>query len=1171
MLTGKHSVRSILGCLALLAAGCSSDGGSGTTATVSGAVQDLTLDPTGFTTVITLSEAPAGVTASSLQADGGQAVQSLAIAGNALTVTWSARVTPSHQVRVVGVPGISAAWRAVTTTDGAAPAFTIDSASQNPGLGGDELELAFSGPRIVRSTAEDPANWTLVVNSQTLDLGFSIFDFDENTQVLSIVLGPMANLHANFSLAATGVLSVADVPADPAPVLGVAVGDAVAPNLLSAAQNLDQDEYGRVIDFTFDKAMDPIVGAGLSRFGAPVSNSPTQVSQPAGEVLRVTFANPVIPGVHQIDLNGLVDSHGNALADGPTAITQPAPFANEFDGDPEAVTVANRGGDYVTLGTLQAFDVASAEDPANWTLVVDGDPVVLADQVLTYDFLGKTLRIELDFDMLNGTGFTVTGNGVLEVDGQAFNGSFNGTVAGDDVAPTVVDIVQNRNLDPSGRTLQLAFSEDLGQASAETTGNYVPSDNSISVLTATLLPNGSGVRLTLDHVAVPGLVTFTVQGVDDLAGNSMPAPQVGIAITSTDSTPPVLNSATAQALEGMDNDRLSVVFSDYMVEDDVLDASNWSFESPVGTPLDLDGCTFGYDSVNRSATVILNAGGLSLQRDTDFRLELSFMRDIAGIEIAPGAISGDVLFERSRPTIVSIWRDSVQTNQVEVRFSEPCAYIEDLYDPVTNPTGTRYTLWDGIIERGYPSAAAAVDGGLGARLTFGFLVSLTDTMDVYGLADSSGNFMLPVAGHPITAQDPAAPSLDTGSSTLTAVSGEANDELVVRFDVPLSPWRLLEPSNYTLTSGGQPVSLDGAEFEFDGDRTVTVRFGSGSGVNLQSSALYDLSVNDVQSAQGVQRTLPDDEVDLPVDGDVTAPVVGLSDVRLDPSDPDSLLVFASEALDEDSATNPAAYDYQGGTLATQAVLLSPRVVRVTFPGPVAEGHTLEFTLTDLAGNVSGAISRSVDAADTQPPLLASVAGVSVPGKGGDLLRISFDEPVDLSIALDPSNYTVTNGGNPVSLTGASAIWESSTLTVVIRLADDVALNPNQAMAFTVRNVADWSGNAISSAGVTLGGAASGDTTPPALAAAFLNWRHAADGRVVDVIFSEGVRTEFSSDPLNWSSSGGQSVLEVLLLEDDAVRVVLSGALGIGQEVHLAGGLSDPAGNVAGPISFTPDR
>ena len=111
----------------LLVAACSSgsttpsEGGSA----VSSVLQDLSLDPTGQTTVLTLPTAPGTLTPGHFEADGGQLADSVVVAGSQATVTWDGRVSPSDRVRVVGVAGILDDYVAVTTSDSTVPSFTV--------------------------------------------------------------------------------------------------------------------------------------------------------------------------------------------------------------------------------------------------------------------------------------------------------------------------------------------------------------------------------------------------------------------------------------------------------------------------------------------------------------------------------------------------------------------------------------------------------------------------------------------------------------------------------------------------------------------------------------------------------------------------------------------------------------------------------------------------------------------------------------------------------------------------------------------------------------------------------------------------------------------------------------------------------------------------------------
>src|SRR5439155_11532745 len=89
----------LLACTALFAA-CNGGGTSGSTNTISSAVQDLTVDPSGQTTVLTFAStkglASAGI--ANFLADHGQSATSAIVAADTVTVVWDARVSPATMV-----------------------------------------------------------------------------------------------------------------------------------------------------------------------------------------------------------------------------------------------------------------------------------------------------------------------------------------------------------------------------------------------------------------------------------------------------------------------------------------------------------------------------------------------------------------------------------------------------------------------------------------------------------------------------------------------------------------------------------------------------------------------------------------------------------------------------------------------------------------------------------------------------------------------------------------------------------------------------------------------------------------------------------------------------------------------------------------------------------------
>lgn len=1155
-----------LAALLLVLAGCSSGGSSGSTNAIASAVQDLSLDPFGATTVLTFTTDAglADATTADFEADDGQTPTDVDVAGDTVTITWDERVSPSTQVRAL-LSGVSSAYSSVTASDTSAPTFTITDGTQGSGPASDTISIAFDGPYVVESGAENPDNWTLVVDETTLDLSDSLFTFDPDTQTLEIELGVGASLFADFELSASGVQSVADVAIASTAVAGVASGDATAPSLVSAEQNLTEDEYGRVVDFTFDEAMNPYFNTQLSHYGV-TDGIATSVDQPSPTVLRVSFSQPIVPGIDEVTLLGLVDLHGNTLADGPTAVAQPSPVVNEFDGDPELLTVANAGSDTLTIVTTQAFDAEAAVDPDSWILDVDGSLVDLSTQTLEYDFEAKTLTITLDFDATNGDSFELVGFGVLEIDGESFLDSFIGTIGGDAVAPTLTTATQNRSVDSTGKSIDVAFSEDVDEASAETTGNWSVSGG-LTVQSATRLPSFDVVRLVLSDVAMPGDVTLDVSALTDLAGNTL-TPASGVAISSTDTTAPAPSLVFVEGIEGALNDTVEATFDDDMYVADIEDPANWSVEVPAGNAISTAGATVVYDTDSRMATLTF-ADGFAFQRGDTYEITFANARDVGGNTVTSTAFTGSVDVESRLPSVEAAYASASQADVVVVRFDEPCAQLDDLYDVSTNPFGSRYVLRDSLgVQRGLPISAAVLDGGLGVELTYGIVIAGSDTLDVYGLVDAAGNPLFPEYDVVIEAEATQDPDLDALSCSFTAFAGESNDEVVVTFDRQMSTWELTDAGNFVLeTEFDGAIDLTPAVIEFDGTTGVTIDLRATTNNNLQFGDNYTITVTNVRSAQGTLLTGLAATGPIVADGDSTPPSVGVSSVRLDPSDANSLLIETSEAVDETTAETAAFYDLDSGNLATSATKIGPRMVRATFAVTPSAGQTLELTLTDLAGNVSGSISRTVQTADASGPLVASVSGQITPGWGGDMVTISFNESVTPATALTIGNYAVQAGSTALSLVGSRFRYRSETNAVEIQLAAGQELDAGANVTVTVGGVVDHAGNSMA-ATISVGGSVGGDSTAPTLEGAFVNWREDSSGATVDVLFSEDVSTTFAGSFANWTVSGGNTVTAATVLERDHVRLVLSAPLGSSDTLGITG-VPDVARNAAGALSIDP--
>ena len=1165
-----------LAALALLATGCSSGGGGGGTAanSVAGAQQDLTFYPSGLTTVVTFTGTLGGTwTPAHFEADGGQTAQTVVTAGTTATVTWDQRVTPNHQVRVVGKTGIPTTWTAVTTSDPSTPTFTAAGA-QNPGLGGDVITVTFGGgPWVVEADAEDPASWSFEQGGTPLALTGCTLDLVPATQILTITTDELVNVHASFELAAVGLTTVADVSLDTTPVAGVGTGDTTSPSLLTADQNLVEDPLGAVIDFTFDEAMDPVFATQLSHFQVSAPDLAVDVEQVAGqpEVLRVTFNNPIVPGLNTVTLDGLMDAHGNVLTGDPvvTAITSSGAVPAEYDlVNTKALTVENEYGDQIIVVTTQALEPEQAVDPALWSMewntVTEAPSVSIIPFIteMSYDLPTATLTVDFDLDLVNGDTVDIQALGIAEIDGELFGDSIQVTAAGDATVPTAQTFVQNRSQDPTGKTVDVTFSEDVEQTSAENTANWSVSGGP-SVVSATRLTGLEMVRLELDALAVPGDNTVSVSNVTDLAGNVM-TPVVAAALTSTDTTPPEILSAEATAVEGSDNDTVKVRFSDDMVDSEVLDGSAWTIESPLGTTMSTAGVTISYVYATRIATLTFNGGNdQHFKRDTGFRLTLSYMRDLGGNTISITPWEGQVVSESNLPIVDTAWVDTLQASDVTVRFSEPCDYLDDI------AFLSEYTVRDsGGVFKGLPSTAAATSDDMGVLLVYPFAVLTTDTVDVEGVTDLAGNPLFPALTVPVVAEDPLEVTLLDGASEPVAMAGEENDTIQVKFLTSPGSWGRLDPTNYAIWQGVDLLDLTGAEFAwYPGLSSVFIGLNHPGADDVLRGGPYTIRVQGMISQQGVLSAFYDDPTLVGL-GDSTGPGLSPLRTRIDAANPaTSIIVELDEAYDSDDLATLSNVQLNGSN-ALSLTALGPRSLRAEFAAVPAVSDVVDVDLDDLAGN-NGVASTALQAPVAGGPLLSSVSGTAVSGVGGDTLTIEWSTPVQTSTALNLANYSVESPpGTPVSLTGATARYSSPSNTVTIRLADGVELQP---AATTVRvsatNIANHDG--VPMAPGQLNGAVGGDVTAPAFQAAFANYRADLMGMVYDVLFDEDVDSAFASSPANWSGSGGQTGYSVIQVRPDHYRVELLLPLSPGEDLVLAAGLEDPAGNQAAELTVAP--
>lgn len=1178
------------GALALalgLAAACSSSSESPDSGVVvvGSVVQDLDEDADGQTLILAAPGFASRITTGSVEASGGQVAQSVFVSGDDVAVVFDQRVTPSHQVRIVGLTGVSSEWRAVTTSDPRAPQMTIISATQDVSdnaLGGDQIVVGFvAGPRMIESEVEDITNWTLTVDGVQLDLSGSTIVHDVNSQVATFTLGGQANLHANFGLAAA-ISTVADNPISQSTVAGAATGDTTAPTLEGGSpvtQDITAvtgDESGHLLLVDFSEPISPVFGATPSNFSVidhGDAQGLTVVSRVSADpldnsVLRINFTRPVVPGLDQLSIGGVLDAHGNAFTPQTSAIAAGSTVTNGFT-SVDFTTVEGANNDRLVAVLDQAIDPDTAQDPTRWTLDVDDNPVDLATQQIDYDLTTRTVTFSFDFDAVNGVEADLASDGVVDIDGETFAvAAAPAPAAGDSGAPTILGMTQNRNADATGRAVDVAFSEDLDVTTATDAANYVFAP-SVSVQSVTLL-DGSTVRLSLQDPVVPGDHALTVlEAVSDPAGNDLGADVGPGALTSTDTTPPALLSGSAVAVEGAENDTLFAFFNDTLVESEIEDLTRWTLEGPSGDDFALTGSTVDYDTVTGIATLTLDgAGAPSFTVGESFTLTIAGVRDIGGNAAASTDTTGVAGGERRLPNIDGIFARPA-ANELNLRFNEPMGSLGDLYDASTNQLGARYEVIDPITSQtSYPIAATVVDRGLGVVLTYATAIDPAAEVNVIGLRDLAGNPLFPALGGVIVPHDGSAPAIGGTPPSIDAVQGVDNDEITIVFDTAIATWNATNPASYRLVdvTATQTVDLSAADIRFDGDRTVTIVLGAGTGSAADAGHTYDVSVevlaeDPIRTVQGEAITSTALAAGIAVGGDNAAGPSQAGTVAFtDPGDSNALYVVFDETVDETAAQTSTAYDYNNGTIATSATLVEPRAVRLVFPSAVAAGGTLDVTnvaAVDTAQNAAaGTLSLAV-VEDTTAPFIASSSASIQEGVGGDVIQIVFDEQVDTNGGLDVEDFTVTVGG--VNQRLGTVLWDPQTFTASILVED---MFDGTSADVSIDGIVDLAGNAPAAA-LTTSVVVGGDTTAPSVVVGFVNDAIGASGVTVDVLFSEDVLPAFVTAGGNWSASDGETVVFAEMLEGNAVRLTLSGPLDVGATLTLAAGLGDYAGNQEG--------
>ncbi|HKB16297.1 MAG TPA: Ig-like domain-containing protein, partial [Planctomycetota bacterium] len=459
---------------------------------------------------------------------------------------------------------------------------------------------------------------------------------------------------------------------------GLVAGDAAGPMLLAATQNAFLDPSGATLDLSFDEMVEPGSAEALGDYAASAGQSPLSASVlPPGDLVRVVFDAPLLPGVDTLSAQNVFDLAGNQMAAVSSAAIATTDLLPPSLESASATTMSGFGNDVLSVVFSEAVFPSDASDLARYVLESPaGSPLSLAGAGVAYDAPSRTATIVFSgagasaVNLRTGASFSLSVSGVRDFAGNPMppGSSFAGIVGGDAVAPSVISVAQDLAADPFGRVVALLLDEPISLATSPAA--FYSASEGQAFVSASELPGSIGIQLAFAEAIVPGSTTITVSGVEDPAGN--PGGGTGLSVTGSDFTAPTLLGASATAVEGAANDLVEVDFSEPVVPSDAESPSAYVLESPIGAPIALGGSLFSYDPLLRTVTITL-ADGVNLQTGATFKISVLAVRDVAGNPMAPSSLSGVVGGDFSPPTVIVADRNEVvdpSSLTVDVTFNE---------------------------------------------------------------------------------------------------------------------------------------------------------------------------------------------------------------------------------------------------------------------------------------------------------------------------------------------------------------------------------------------------------------------------------------------------------------------------------------------------------------------
>jgi hypothetical protein len=297
----------------------------------------------------------------------------------------------------------------------------------------------------------------------------------------------------------------------------VAVGDSTPPDVLVGNVRLDPlVADSLVIEFT--EAMSPFSLAAAANYDYNGGNLATTAQVLGMRDVRTTFA--VTPAVGQNIALNVQDLAGNAsgtITRAVAAADVQAPHIVSVSG----LIVPGWGGDTVSVVFDEPVLTSVATNVSHYGVTSGSTTILLTGATATYTSATNTVTLHLvgGQELAASQPISVSVSGISDVSGNVMPSAVQtpGVVSGDTAPPTFKNAFVNWVVDPSGRTIDVLFSEDVNQTYAAMTTHWTCSGNQ-GVVGVTLLERNHA-RLALTSI-LSAAQTVSITGLPDLAGNA---------------------------------------------------------------------------------------------------------------------------------------------------------------------------------------------------------------------------------------------------------------------------------------------------------------------------------------------------------------------------------------------------------------------------------------------------------------------------------------------------------------------------------------------------------------------------------------------------------------------------------------------------------------------------